>query len=77
MRSQPMPQREVLIVDDEASVRDVLAGILQDSGYKVDQAGTVADVNGHRSFRRSGHLKFPRLAGRTAAPFWGGRRVEG
>jgi len=44
MRSQPMPQREVLIVDDEASVRDVLAGILQDSGYKVDQAGTVAEA---------------------------------
>ena len=36
----------------------------------------VIAVNGHRSFRRSGHLKFPRLAGRSTAPFRGGRRVE-
>jgi hypothetical protein len=34
-------------------------------------------VNGHRSFRGSGHLKFPRLAGRSAAPFWWGWRIEG
>jgi DNA-binding response OmpR family regulator len=25
-------------------VRDVLAGILQDNGYEVDQAGTVAEA---------------------------------
>ena len=34
-------------------------------------------VNGQRSLRRSGHLKFPSLAGRPAAPFWSGWRVEG
>jgi DNA-binding response OmpR family regulator len=44
MPSQFMPQKEVLIVDDEAGVRDVLAGILQDNGYEVDQAGTVAEA---------------------------------
>jgi DNA-binding NtrC family response regulator len=40
-----MPEKDVLIVDDEAGVRDVLAGILQDNGYEVDQAGTVAEAN--------------------------------
>lgn len=40
-----MPQKDVLIIDDEADVRDVLAGILQDNGYEVDQAGTVAEAN--------------------------------
>src|ERR1700751_6031726 len=42
---QLMPEKHVLIVDDEAGVRDVLAGILQDHGYEVDQAGTVAEAN--------------------------------
>jgi two-component system KDP operon response regulator KdpE len=40
-----MPEKDVLIVDDEAGVRDVLAGILQDNGYEVDQAGTVAEAS--------------------------------
>jgi DNA-binding NtrC family response regulator len=40
----PMPEKEVLIVDDEVGVRDVLGGILQDNGYEVDQAGTVAEA---------------------------------
>jgi DNA-binding NtrC family response regulator len=40
-----MPEKDVLIVDDEPGVRDVLAGILQDNGYEVDRAGTVAEAN--------------------------------
>jgi len=40
-----MPEKDVLIVDDEADVRDVLTGILQHNGYEVDQAGTVAEAN--------------------------------
>jgi DNA-binding NtrC family response regulator len=40
-----MPEKDVLIVDDEAGVRDVLAGILQDDGYEVDQVGTLAAAN--------------------------------
>src|SRR6516162_522949 len=40
-----MPEKDVLIVDDEAGVRDALTGILQQHGYEVDQAGTVAKAN--------------------------------
>jgi DNA-binding response OmpR family regulator len=40
-----MPEKDVLIVDDEVDVRDVLTGILQHNGYEVDQAGTVAEAN--------------------------------
>jgi DNA-binding response OmpR family regulator len=39
-----MPEKDVLIVDDEAGIRDGLADILQDSGYEVDQAGTLAEA---------------------------------
>jgi DNA-binding NtrC family response regulator len=39
-----MPEKDVLIVDDDAGLRDVLADILQDNGYEVDQAGTVAEA---------------------------------
>jgi len=31
-------------VDDDAGVREVLAGILQDSGYVVDTAATLAEA---------------------------------
>jgi DNA-binding NtrC family response regulator len=37
-------QKDVLIVDDEAGVREVLGGILQDVGYAVDLAASVADA---------------------------------
>ena len=47
-----MPEKDVLIVDDEAGVRDVLAGILQDNGYEVDQAGTVAEANQRLAMHR-------------------------
>jgi DNA-binding NtrC family response regulator len=40
-----MAEKDVLIVDDEAGVRDVLTGILQQHGYEVDQAGTVVKAN--------------------------------
>jgi DNA-binding NtrC family response regulator len=39
-----MPEKKILIVDDETSVRDVFAGILQDNGYEVDEAGTLAEA---------------------------------
>ena len=29
---------EILIVDDEADIRDLVAGILQDEGYVTDSA---------------------------------------
>jgi DNA-binding NtrC family response regulator len=40
-----MPEKDVLIVDGEAGVRDVLTSILQHNGYEVDEAGTVAEAN--------------------------------
>lgn len=40
-----MPEKDVLIVDDEAGTRDVFTGTLQHNGYEVDQAGTVAEAN--------------------------------
>jgi DNA-binding response OmpR family regulator len=39
-----VPERDILIVDDEAGVREVLAGILRDSGYDVDLAATLAEA---------------------------------
>ena len=39
-----MPDKNVLIVDDEADVRDLFARVLNDSGYSVDVAGTVAEA---------------------------------
>lgn len=39
-----LPERDVLVVDDEAGVREVLAGILQDQGYVVDMAATLAEA---------------------------------
>jgi DNA-binding response OmpR family regulator len=39
-----LPEKDVLVVDDEAAVREVLAGILQDAGYVVDMAATLAEA---------------------------------
>lgn len=39
-----LPEKDVLVVDDEAGVREVLAGILQDAGYVVDAAATLAEA---------------------------------
>jgi len=39
-----MPERDILIVDDEPAVCDVLAGVLRDSGYAVDVAATGAEA---------------------------------
>lgn len=39
-----LPEKDVLVVDDDAGVRDVLAGILSDAGYVVDAAETLAEA---------------------------------
>jgi DNA-binding response OmpR family regulator len=39
-----LPEKDVLVVDDEVGVREVLAGILQDNGYVVDVAATLAEA---------------------------------
>lgn len=39
-----LPERDVLVVDDDVGVREVLAGILQDQGYVVDIASTLAEA---------------------------------
>src|ERR1700755_1115186 len=35
---------EILIVDDEADIRDLVGGILQDEGYSVRTAGNSSDA---------------------------------
>lgn len=37
-------EKAILIVDDEAAVRETLAAILRDNGYAVDLAGTAAEA---------------------------------
>jgi DNA-binding response OmpR family regulator len=45
-RRVPSPcEQNILIVDDEAGVRDVLAEVLRRNGYAVEVAGTVAEAN--------------------------------
>jgi DNA-binding response OmpR family regulator len=39
-----MPEKDILIVDDEVDVREVFAVILEAKGYSVDLAGTVAEA---------------------------------
>jgi DNA-binding NtrC family response regulator len=41
-----MPEKDVLIVDDEGDVREVFVGILESNGYTVDLAGTMAEAKG-------------------------------
>lgn len=43
-RPRHMPEKDVLIVDDEVDVRDVLGEILRDNGYDVDQVATAAEA---------------------------------
>ena len=35
---------EILVVDDEADIRELVGGILQDEGYVVRTAGNSADT---------------------------------
>ena len=45
-RGNPEPcERDILIVDDEAAIRDVFAGVLRDNGYTVEAAATAAEAN--------------------------------
>jgi DNA-binding response OmpR family regulator len=39
-----VPEKDVLIVDDETELRKVLAAMLEDTGYVVDTAATVAEA---------------------------------
>lgn len=39
-----LADKDVLVVDDDAAVCEVLAGILQDAGYVVDMAATLAEA---------------------------------
>lgn len=39
-----MLEKDILVVDDEAGVRETLAEILRDSGYAVDLAATAAEA---------------------------------
>jgi DNA-binding response OmpR family regulator len=47
-------EQDILIVDDEAAVRDTLAAILRDSGYAVDLAATAAEARKLLSEHRYG-----------------------
>jgi CheY-like chemotaxis protein len=39
-----VPEKDILVVDDDAEVRKVLAAILQDEGYGVELAATLAEA---------------------------------
>jgi CheY-like chemotaxis protein len=39
-----VPEKDILVVDDDAGVREVLAGILHDEGYGVELAATLAEA---------------------------------
>ena len=43
-RRPDVPDKDVLIVDDEVDVRDLFAHILEQSGYLVDVAATFAEA---------------------------------
>lgn len=49
-----MAEKDILIVDDEIAVREVLAGILRDSGYAVDLAATATEARKLLGERRYG-----------------------
>ena len=44
----------ILIVDDEADIRQLIAGILEDEGYETRQAGNSADAFAAIAARVSG-----------------------
>ena len=44
VQGHDLAQKDVLLVDNEKGVRDVLGAILEDNGYIVDLAATVADA---------------------------------
>jgi CheY-like chemotaxis protein len=39
-----LPDKDILIVDDEAEVRKLFADVLRDRGYSVDLAATMAEA---------------------------------
>jgi DNA-binding response OmpR family regulator len=49
-----VPEKDILIVDDEVGVRDVLGGVLEDNGYTVDMAATAAEARRLLSNHRYG-----------------------
>ena len=38
-----MPEKRILLVEDEAMIRDLLANVLQGEGYAVDTAAGIAE----------------------------------
>src|SRR5574340_201061 len=46
-----MPASQILVVDDEADIRDMVQEILTEEGYQVQVAGSAAEA---RSARRQG-----------------------
>jgi DNA-binding response OmpR family regulator len=49
-----VPEKDILIVDDEAGICEVLGGALQDAGYAVDFAVTAAEARSLLHERRYG-----------------------
>jgi DNA-binding response OmpR family regulator len=39
-----VPEKDILIVDDEAAICELLAGALEDAGYAVDFAVTAGEA---------------------------------
>ena len=59
---------DILIVDDEADIRDLVAGILDDEGFSTrtarDSDSALAEVANRRPHRTQGCLRFPVRAAR-------------
>ena len=50
-----MSNARILVVDDEADIRELVQEILSEEGYTVDVAANAAEVERHRSGKKDLH----------------------
>ena len=71
----------ILVIDDDARLRDLLSRFLQESGYLVSGAESAAHVFHRRIYRRRGGFSIGRYreggaAGRTRVDGTGDRKID-
>jgi len=64
------PKPHLLIVDDEAGIRESLSSILKEEGYHVEAVGSAEEALESRQCRRSGS----HAPGRLASGKWTGSK---